>query len=248
MHQLVLLRHGQSTWNLANRFTGWTDVGLTEQGEAEAREAGRLIRDEGFEFDQIYTSVLTRAIKTLWIALEEMDRVYLPVQRHWRLNERHYGALQGLNKAEMAEKHGADQVQLWRRSYDTPPPALDADDERHPRHDSRYASLDAADLPCSECLKDTVDRFLPLWQDTIAPAIRKGERALIVAHGNSLRALVKFLDEISDEQIVSLNIPTGVPLVYELDDELRPLSHRYLGDAEEIAARAQAVADQAKKK
>jgi len=248
MHKLVLLRHGQSTWNLENRFTGWTDVGLTAQGEAEAREAGRLIRAEGFEFDQVYTSVLARAIKTLWIAMEETDRMYLPVERCWRLNERHYGALQGLNKAETAEKHGADQVQLWRRSYDAPPPALGLDDERHPRFDPRYADMDASDLPASECLKDTVDRFLPYWQGTIAPAIKSGQRALIVAHGNSLRALVKYLDDVSDQEIVGLNIPTGVPLVYELDEELRPLGHRYLGDPDEIAARAKAVADQAKTK
>ena len=248
MPTLVLLRHGQSTWNLENRFTGWTDVGLTPQGEAEAEEAGRLIRAEGLEFDQVYTSVLTRAIKTLWIALEEMDRVYLPVERSWRLNERHYGALQGLNKAETAEKHGAEQVQLWRRSYDIPPPALDPDDQRHPRFDPRYRDLDPSDLPASECLKDTVERFLPYWHETIAPAIRAGRRVLIVAHGNSLRALVKYLDDVSDEEIVGLNIPTGVPLVYELDDSLQPLDHRYLGDPEEIAAKAKAVADQAKKK
>jgi 2,3-bisphosphoglycerate-dependent phosphoglycerate mutase len=248
MHKLVLLRHGQSTWNLENRFTGWTDVGLTEQGEAEAREAGRLIRAEGLEFDQIYTSVLARAIKTMWIAMEEMDRMYLPVERCWRLNERHYGALQGLNKAETAEKHGADQVKIWRRSYDIPPPALEVDDERHPRFDQRYEGMDPSDLPASECLKDTVDRFLPYWHETIAPAIKGGQRALIVAHGNSLRALVKFLDGVSDEEIVDLNIPTGVPLVYELDADLNPLGHRYLGDPDEIAARAKAVADQAKKK
>lgn len=248
MSTLVLLRHGQSTWNLENRFTGWTDVGLTPQGEAEAREAGRLIREEGLEFDQIYTSVLTRAIKTLWIALEEMDRVYLPVELSWRLNERHYGALQGLNKAETAERHGAEQVQLWRRSYDVPPPALDEDDERHPRFDPRYRELDPSDLPASECLKDTVERFLPYWHESIAPAIRAGRRVLIVAHGNSLRALVKYLDDVSDEDIVGLNIPTGVPLVYELDDALRPLGHRYLGDPEEIAARARAVADQARRR
>jgi 2,3-bisphosphoglycerate-dependent phosphoglycerate mutase len=245
MHTLVLLRHGQSTWNLENRFTGWTDVGLTEQGVAEAREAGRL---EGLEFDQVYTSVLARAIKTMWIAMEEMERVYLPVERTWRLNERHYGALQGLNKAETAEKHGADQVQLWRRSYDIPPPPLDQDDERHPRFDARYAGLDPSDLPASECLKDTVERFLPYWHERVAPAVKSGQRALIVAHGNSLRALVKYLDDVSDEEIVGLNIPTGVPLVYELDEELRPLGHRYLGDPDEIAARAKAVADQAKKK
>lgn len=248
MPKLVLLRHGQSTWNLENRFTGWTDVGLTAQGEAEAREAGRLIRDEGLEFDRVYTSVLQRAIKTLWIALDEMERVYLPVERHWRLNERHYGALQGLNKAETAAQHGQDQVLQWRRSYDLPPPPLALDDERHPRHDPRYRKLSDAQLPASECLKDTVDRFLPLWHDTIAPAIRAGERVLIVAHGNSLRALVKYLDGIGDAEIVSLNIPTGVPLVYDLDEALRPLGHRYLGNPEEIAARAKAVAEQASRK
>ena len=248
MHTLVLLRHGQSTWNLENRFTGWTDVGLTGRGEAEAVEAGRLIREEGLEFDQVFTSVLHRAIKTLWIALEEMDRMYLPVENSWRLNERHYGALQGLNKAETAERHGADQVQLWRRSYDVRPPALAMDDERHPRFDSRYAGLPESDLPSSECLKDTVDRFLPYWHETIVPAIRSGRRVLIVAHGNSLRALVMYLDGISESEIVGLNIPTGVPLVYELDRELRPLGHHYLGDPDEIAARARAVADQAKRK
>jgi 2,3-bisphosphoglycerate-dependent phosphoglycerate mutase len=248
LHKLVLLRHGQSTWNLENRFTGWTDVGLTPQGEAEAVEAGRLIRDEGLEFDQVFTSVLHRALKTLWIALEEMDRMYLPVENSWRLNERHYGALQGLNKAETAEQYGAEQVQLWRRSYDIPPPALTLDDKRHPRFDARYAGFEESDLPSCECLKDTVERFLPYWHESIAPAIRAGQRVLIVAHGNSLRALVMYLDGISESEIVGLNIPTGVPLVYELDAELRPLGHRYLGDPDEIAARARAVADQAKKK
>jgi 2,3-bisphosphoglycerate-dependent phosphoglycerate mutase len=248
LHKLVLLRHGQSTWNLENRFTGWTDVGLTPQGEAEAVEAGRLIRDEGLEFDQVFTSVLHRALKTLWIALEEMDRMYLPVENSWRLNERHYGALQGLNKAETAEQYGAEQVQLWRRSYDIPPPALTLDDKRHPRFDARYAGFEESDLPSCECLKDTVERFLPYWHESIAPAIRAGQRVLIVAHGNSLRALVMYLDGISESEIVGLNIPTGVPLVYELDAELRPLGHRYLGDPGEIAARARAVADQAKKK
>jgi 2,3-bisphosphoglycerate-dependent phosphoglycerate mutase len=248
MKKLVLLRHGESTWNLENRFTGWTDVDLTERGREEALESGRLMKTEGYDFDLIFTSVLKRAIRTLWIALDEMDRMWVPVERHWRLNERHYGALQGLNKAETAEKHGAEQVLTWRRSYATPPPALDLDDERHPRHDPRYANVDPTDLPATECLKDTVERFLPLWKQRIAPAVREGTRVLICAHGNSLRALVKFLDEISDEDIVGLNIPTGVPLVYELDDELRPLDHYYLGDPEEAAARAKAVADQAKKK
>ncbi len=248
MKTLVLLRHGQSTWNLENRFTGWTDVDLTEQGCAEATEAGRLLAAEGYDFDLVFTSVLKRAIKTLWIALEEMDRMWLPVERHWRLNERHYGALQGLNKAETAEKHGAEQVLVWRRSYATPPPPLDLGDERHPRHDRRYAQIDPSLLPATECLEDTVNRFLPLWKERIGPAVAEGERVLICAHGNSLRALVKYLDQISDEEIVGLNIPTGVPLVYELDDELRPRRHFYLGDADEIAAKAQAVADQAKKK
>jgi 2,3-bisphosphoglycerate-dependent phosphoglycerate mutase len=248
MKKLVLLRHGQSTWNLENRFTGWTDVDLTDQGHAEAVESGRILSAEGYDFDLVFTSVLKRAIKTLWIALEEMDRVWLPVERYWRLNERHYGALQGLNKAETADKHGSEQVLVWRRSYATPPPALEADDERHPVHDRRYAGVDPSDLPGTECLKDTVDRFMPLWKERIAPAVASGERVLICAHGNSLRALVKYLDEISEEEIVSLNIPTGVPLVYELDDDLKPLIHYYLGDADEIAAKAQAVADQAKKK
>ena len=248
MPTLVLLRHGQSTWNLENRFTGWTDVDLTEQGIAEAREAGRLLKSEGYDFDLCYTSVLKRAIKTLWLALEEMDRVWLPVVREWRLNERHYGALQGLNKAETTQKHGEDQVLVWRRSYDIPPPALTPDDPRHPRHDRRYADLSNDDLPLTECLEDTVKRFLPLWNDTIAPMVRSGKRVLICAHGNSLRALVKFLDQVSDEAIVGLNIPTGVPLVYELDDELVPIKSAYLGDQDEIAARAKAVAEQAKRK
>ena len=248
MHTLVLLRHGQSTWNLENRFTGWTDVGLTEQGIAEAREAGRILGAEGYDFDLCYTSVLKRAIKTLWLTLEEMDREWLPVVRDWRLNERHYGALQGLNKAETAEKHGDEQVKIWRRSYDTPPPALEPDDERHPRHDRRYASLSDDELPLTECLKDTVERFLPSWNETIAPEVRAGRRVLICAHGNSLRALVKYLDGISDEDIVGLNIPTGVPLVYHLDDDLKPQKSFYLGDPEEIAAKAKAVAEQARKK
>jgi len=247
MHKLVLLRHGQSVWNLENRFTGWTDVGLTEQGAAEAREAGRLLREDGYVFDVAYTSVLKRAIQTLWLALEEMDQVWIPVVRDWRLNERHYGALQGLNKAETAEQHGADQVKIWRRSYDIPPPALDRDDERYAGSDPRYASLSSDEIPLSECLKDTVERFLPAWRDEIAPRIRRGEKVLMVAHGNSLRALVKVLDGISDEEIVGLNIPTGIPLVYELDEELKPIRSGYLGDPEKAKAAAQAVADQAKK-
>jgi len=248
MPSVVLLRHGQSTWNLENRFTGWTDVGLTEQGVAEAREAGRMIKAEGFSFDMAYTSRLRRAIKTLWLALEEMELEWIDVVRHWRLNERHYGALQGLNKAETAEKHGDDQVLVWRRSYDTPPPALEIGDERHPSRDLRYADLEPGELPATECLKDTVDRFVPYWEKVIAPQVVSGKRVLICAHGNSLRALVKYLDGVSDEEIVGLNIPTGVPLVYELDENLQPLSHRYLGDPEEIAAKAKAVAEQAKKK
>lgn len=248
MKKLVLLRHGQSTWNLENRFTGWTDVDLTDQGREEAKESGKLLAAEGLTFDRAFTSVLKRAIRTLWITLDEMDLMWIPVERHWRLNERHYGALQGLNKAETAERHGAEQVLTWRRSYATRPPALEEDDERHPRHDRRYAGLDPADQPATECLKDTVDRFLPYWNETIAPAVSAGERVLICAHGNSLRALVKYLDHVSDEEIVGLNIPTGVPLVYDLDDDLVPERHYYLGDADAIAAKAQAVADQAKKK
>lgn len=248
MPTVVLLRHGQSTWNLENRFTGWTDVGLTEQGVAEAREAGRLMKAEGFDFDLAYTSRQRRAIKTLWLALEEMGLEWIDVVRHWRLNERHYGALQGLNKAETAEKHGDEQVLIWRRSYDTPPPALEPDDERHPSRDRRYADLSPDELPLTECLKDTVERFVPYWEKVIAPTVKSGKRVLITAHGNSLRALVKYLDGVSDEEIVGLNIPTGVPLVYELDDAMNAVSHRYLGDPEEIAAKAKAVAEQAKKK
>jgi 2,3-bisphosphoglycerate-dependent phosphoglycerate mutase len=246
MKTLVLLRHGQSVWNKENRFTGWHDVDLSEQGVAEARSAGKLFEEEGIDFDVAYTSVLKRAIRTLWLTLDEMDRMWLPVHRMWRLNERHYGALQGLNKAETAAKHGADQVHVWRRSYDTPPPALDTSDERWPGHDRRYAALDPADVPRSECLKDTVDRFLPAWNDVIAPAVKRGERVLISAHGNSLRALVKHLDGISDEEIVGLNIPTGIPLVYELEDDLTPISSRYLGDPEAAKRAAEAVANQAK--
>ncbi len=248
MHQLVLIRHGQSTWNDENRFTGWTDVDLTEKGIEEARAGGRLLAEGGFRFDLCYTSVLKRAIRTLWLVLEETDQMWLPVERHWRLNERHYGALQGLNKAETAEKHGDEQVLIWRRSYDIPPPPLDPDDPQHPSNDERYAGIDPALLPRSESLKCTVERFLPLWHETIAPTIRAGKRVLIVAHGNSLRALVKYLDEVSDEEIVGLNIPTGIPLVYELDDSLKPLSHRYLGDPEAARKAAEAVAKQAQKK
>lgn len=248
MNKLVLLRHGQSTWNLQNRFTGWTDVDLTEQGVTEATEAGRLLREGGYTFDVAYTSVLKRAIRTLWLTLDQMDLMWLPVHRHWRLNERHYGALQGLNKAETAEKHGADQVKIWRRSYDTPPPKLEVDDERHPSKERRYADLAAGEIPASESLKDTVDRFLPYWQATIAPAVKRGERVLIAAHGNSLRALVKYLDQMSDEKIVGVNIPTGIPLVYELDDELRPIRSEYLGDPEAAKKAAEAVARQAEGK
>ncbi len=248
MHKLVLLRHGESVWNMKNLFTGWTDVGLSEKGFKEAHEGGKTMLREGYTFDVAYTSVLKRAIQTLWIALEEMDLMWIPVHRSWRLNERHYGALQGLNKAQTAEKFGADQVKIWRRSYDTPPPALSADDERFPGKDRRYASLTREELPLSECLKDTVARTLPYWHDTIAPAIRAGQRVIVAAHGNSLRGLVKYLDNISDDEIVGLNIPTGIPLVYELDDNLKPLRHFYLGDPEAAARAAQAVADQAKGK
>jgi 2,3-bisphosphoglycerate-dependent phosphoglycerate mutase len=248
MHKLVLLRHGQSTWNLENRFTGWTDVDLTERGVAEAEEAGRLLREEGFEFDVAYTSVLKRAIRTLWIVMDRMDMMWIPVIRHWRLNERHYGALQGLNKAETAEKHGEDQVKIWRRSYSTPPPALTSDDPRYPGNERVYAGLSPEELPLSESLADTVERFLPYWHETIAPDIRSGRRVLICAHGNSLRALVKYLDDISDEEIVGLNIPTGIPLVYELDDELNAVRHAYLGDPEQARKAAEEVARQASRK
>jgi len=242
------LRHGESTWNRENRFTGWTDVDLSEQGVSEARSAGRILREEGYTFDLAHTSLLKRAIRTLWIALNELDLAWIPVKRTWRLNERHYGALQGLNKAETAARHGADQVHVWRRSYDTPPPALTADDERHPGRDRRYTDLAPDELPLTECLKDTVERFLPYWHEGVVPDLKAGRRVLIAAHGNSLRALVKYLDGISDEEITGLNIPTGVPLVYELDEDLRSIKHYYLGDPEAIAAAAQAVADQAKGK
>lgn len=248
MHKLVLVRHGQSTWNLENRFTGWTDVDLSPTGIEEANAAGRLLRDEGYTFDIAYTSVLKRAIRTLWIIMDNMDLMWIPVVRNWRLNERHYGALQGLNKAEMAARHSEEQVYVWRRSYDVPPPPLDYNDERHPRFDRRYADLDPKDVPATECLKDTVARMLPYWHEVIAPDVRAGKRILIAAHGNSLRALVKYLDNISDEEIPELNIPTGIPLVYELDDDLKPIKHYYLGDPDAIAAAAAAVAAQGKAK
>jgi 2,3-bisphosphoglycerate-dependent phosphoglycerate mutase len=248
MHKLVLLRHGQSEWNLENRFTGWTDVGLTEQGRAEGVGAGRLLKEEGYVFDLAYTSYLRRAIQTLWIALEEMQLEWIPVINAWELNERHYGALQGLNKAETAKKFGDAQVKLWRRSYDVPPPALDLDDERHPRFDPRYAALKPEELPATESLKITLERVLPYWHSDIAPAIKTGKRLLVSAHGNSLRAMVKYLDGISDADIPELNIPTGIPLVYELDDDLNVLKHYYLGDADAVAKAAAAVANQAKVK
>jgi 2,3-bisphosphoglycerate-dependent phosphoglycerate mutase len=241
---VVLLRHGESDWNRENRFTGWTDVDLSERGRGEAAKAGRQLREGGFVFDRAFTSVLTRAIRTLWIVLDEIDQMWLPVENSWRLNERHYGALQGLNKSETALQFGDEQVKLWRRSYDVPPPPLDRDDERWPGRDQRYADVRADELPRSESLKDTVARFLPYWHDTIAPQIRAGQRVLIAAHGNSLRALVKYLDAVSDEAIVELNIPTGIPLVYELDDQLRPVGHRYLGNQAAVEAAMAAVAAQ----
>ncbi|MFT3812075.1 MAG: 2,3-diphosphoglycerate-dependent phosphoglycerate mutase [Acidovorax sp.] len=246
MYKLVLVRHGESTWNLENRFTGWTDVDLTPTGIEQAKQAGRLLKAEGYDFDVAYTSVLKRATRTLWHCLDEMDRTWLPVHHSWRLNERHYGALQGLNKADMAKQYGDAQVLVWRRSYHTPPPALEATDPRSERGDRRYAGLPAEQVPLTECLKDTVARVLPFWQDTIAPAIRSGQRVVIAAHGNSIRALVKYLDNISDIDIVELNIPNGRPLVYELDANLRPMRHYYLGNAEEIARAAAAVASQGK--
>ncbi len=244
--RLVLIRHGQSEWNLENRFTGWTDVDLTELGRQEAAEAGRLLKEAGFVFDFCYTSVLRRAIKTLDIVLDALDLMWLPVEKHWRLNERHYGALQGLNKAETAAKYGDEQVFLWRRSFDVPPPPLSFDDPRHPGRDPRYKCLSAEELPLAESLKDTIARVLPFWEETIAPRVSSGERVVIAAHGNSLRALVKYFDDMDEESISKLNIPTGVPLVYELDAELRPRKHYYLGDPDEIAAKAKAVAEQAK--
>ncbi|MEO5733196.1 MAG: 2,3-diphosphoglycerate-dependent phosphoglycerate mutase [Rubrivivax sp.] len=244
MHKLVLIRHGESTWNLANRFTGWTDVPLTDTGIEQARQGGRLLKDAGYDFDTCFTSVLQRAVWTLWHALGELDRTWLPVQHDWRLNERHYGALQGLDKAETARKFGDEQVLVWRRSYDTPPPALEPDDPRSERSDRRYAELKPSQVPMTECLKDTVERVLPCWTERIAPAILSGQRLLISAHGNSMRALVKYLDGVSDDDIVGLNIPNGIPLVYELDDELKPLRSFYLGDPKAAEAAAAAVAAQ----
>jgi 2,3-bisphosphoglycerate-dependent phosphoglycerate mutase len=244
MIELVLLRHGESLWNRENRFTGWTDVDLTEQGIAEAHEAARLLAAEGYTFDLAFTSVLKRAIRTLWIVLDDLDLMWIPIHNSWRLNERHYGALQGLNKAEMAARFGEEQVRLWRRSYDVPPPPLDPDDPRFPGHDPRYRHLAPQELPRSESLKDTVARFLPYWHEAIVPALQAGQRVLIVAHGNSLRALVKYLDGLSDQAVVDLNIPTGIPLVYQLDDRLQPIGHRYLGDQERVAAAVAAVAAQ----
>ncbi len=246
MHKLVLIRHGQSEWNKTNQFTGWTDVDLTEQGRKEAREAGRLLKEEGLTFDIAYTSVLKRAIRTLDIILDEMDLMWLPVRKSWRLNERHYGDLQGLDKKQMAEKVGDEQVLIWRRSYDVPPPPLSEDDPRNMQDDPRYANFDGGEFPLTECLKDTVERFLPYWESELAPAIRAGKRLIIAAHGNSLRALVKYLDNIPDDEIVKLNIPTGVPLVYELNDDLTPIRNYYLGDPEEIKKMQDAVANQGK--
>jgi 2,3-bisphosphoglycerate-dependent phosphoglycerate mutase len=248
MQKLVLLRHGESTWNKENRFTGWTDVDLTERGAAEAREAGVTLKAEGFEFDIAFTSVLSRAIRTLNLTLDELGSLWLPVYKSWRLNERHYGALQGLNKAETAQEFGEEQVLLWRRSYDIPPPPLERDDARFPGNDRRYADLDPRTLPTTECLKDTVVRFLPYWQDAIVPALKQNQRVIIAAHGNSLRALVKYLDKVGDAEIVSLNIPTGIPLIYELDEQLAPIRHYYLGDPEAVARATQTVANQGKPK
>lgn len=247
MFKLVLVRHGQSRWNQENRFTGWYDVDLSDQGRSEAANAGRLLKSEGYTFDLAYTSRLKRAIRTLWIVLDEMDLMWIPVRRNWKLNERHYGGLQGLNKSETAEKHGEDQVHVWRRSYDTPPPPLSEDDERHPKFLAAYQDLTPAELPATESLKETVERVVPLWENEIAPEVRAGKKVLIAAHGNSLRALVKYLDGISEEDITELNIPTGIPLVYELDDNLKPIRHYYLGDAEAAKKAAEAVANQSKK-
>ena len=246
MYKLVLISHGESTWNLENRFTGWTDVDLTPTGVAQAANAGQLLKDEGYDFDVAYTSVLKRATRTLWHVLDKMDRTWLPVLHSWRLNERHYGALQGLNKGETAKKYGDEQVLVWRRSYDTPPPPMAADDERSERGDRRYARLKPEEVPLTECLKDTVDRVLPFWTESMAPAIKAGKRLVVVAHGNSIRALVKYLDNVSDADIVGLNVPNGIPLVYELDAELKPLRSYYLGDSEAVAKAAAAVAAQGK--
>jgi 2,3-bisphosphoglycerate-dependent phosphoglycerate mutase len=248
MYKVVLLRHGESVWNKENRFTGWTDVDLSQKGSEEAIGAGKIMKELGYTFDIVFTSVLKRALRTTWLALEQMDLLWIPEEKSWRLNERHYGALQGLNKAETAEKHGEEQVKVWRRSYDVPPPALDKKDPRYPGHDPRYKSLDDKDVPRTESLKDTVARFLPYWHEVIAPTIKTGKKVLISAHGNSLRALVKYLDNMSNDAVIALNIPTGVPLVYELDDNLKPIKHYYLGDPEEIARKAAAVAAQGKAK
>jgi 2,3-bisphosphoglycerate-dependent phosphoglycerate mutase len=248
MHTLVLLRHGESTWNQENRFTGWTDVDLSDRGRDEAKTAGQVLKAQSYTFDIAYVSVLKRAIRTLWIVLDEMDLLWLPVRHSWRLNERHYGALQGLNKAETAARFGEDQVKIWRRSYDIPPPPLEPGDPRFPGNDPRYAGLLAAEIPRTECLKDTVARFLPFWHETLGPAVKSGQRVLVAAHGNSIRAIVKYLDNVGDDEIVGLNIPTGIPLVYELDAELRPIRHQYLGDPEEIAKAMAAVASQGKAK
>lgn len=248
MYKLVLIRHGESDWNRENRFTGWTDVDLSDKGREEARQAGQLLKKEGFDFDIAFVSVLKRAIRTLWIVLDEMDRMWLPVRHSWRLNERHYGALQGLNKSETAAKFGEDQVKIWRRSYDVPPPPLEESDPRYPGKDRRYADLSHDELPLTECLKDTVARFLPFWHETLAPAVKSGQRVVVAAHGNSIRAIVKYLDNVSDEEIIGLNIPTGIPLVYELDAELKPIKHYYLGDADAVAKAMEAVASQGKAK
>ncbi|MFA5156275.1 MAG: 2,3-diphosphoglycerate-dependent phosphoglycerate mutase [Candidatus Omnitrophota bacterium] len=248
MYKVVLLRHGESIWNKENRFTGWTDVDLSEKGIAEAKKAGQLLKNEGFVFDIAFTSVLKRAIRTLWITLDEMDLMWIPVQNSWRLNERHYGSLQGLNKSEMAQKFGEDQVLIWRRSYDIRPPALEKSDPRCPGNDPRYKQLEPKDIPLTECLKDTVVRFLPYWHEVIAPVVKSGKKVIIAAHGNSLRALVKYLDNVSDDAIVQLNIPTGIPLVYELDNNLKPIKNYYLGNPEEVAKAMASVASQGKKK
>ena len=246
MYKLVLIRHGESTWNQENRFTGWTDVDLNAKGLGEAKAAGQLLKKEGYVFDRSFVSVLKRALRTNWMILDELDELWIPVERSWRLNERHYGSLQGLNKAETATKFGDDQVLIWRRSYDVPPPALEKSDDRFPGHDPRYKDVPEVELPMTECLKDTVDRVLPYWQSEIAPAVKRGEKVLVTAHGNTLRALVKYFDNLSEEEVLALNIPTGIPLVYELDDNLKPIRHYYLGDQEAIAAAAAAVASQGK--
>jgi 2,3-bisphosphoglycerate-dependent phosphoglycerate mutase len=246
MHKLVLIRHGESTWNQENRFTGWTDVDLNAKGLGEAKAAGQLLKKEGYTFDRSFVSLLKRALRTNWMILDELDELWIPIERSWRLNERHYGSLQGLNKAETAAKFGEEQVLIWRRSYDVPPPALEKSDERFPGHDPRYRNMTEAELPLTECLKDTVERVIPYWLNEIAPAVKRGEKVLVTAHGNTLRALVKYFDNLSEEEVLALNIPTGIPLVYELDDNLKPIRHYYLGDQEAIAAAAAAVASQGK--